>query len=190
VTAISTTTYGWINREAVEYLERGLQVGQCKKNLRENFACIAQSNTGIDRHEFKLTEDISKLIMESRNYQDIVNETSNDRQPGESEKVTYAELINCMNNLSKEIACFTFSTGHVFKQIVKIQRWMTFEEEFLKNFSLRVYEITLNLNFDKIGSIAECKLKSHNYLQLCVHAAGRKLPLIVCSRRAACFCHN
>lgn len=173
----------------MEYLERGLQVGLCKKNLRENFACIAQSNIGIDRHEFKLTEDITKLIMESRHYQDIVNDTFNDRLTGDPDKVTYAELINCMNKLSKEIACFTFSNGHAFKQIVKIQRWLSFEEDFQRNFALRIYEISLNLNFDKIGSIAECKLISHNDLQLYVHAASRKLLSPFRFGRATCNCH-
>jgi hypothetical protein len=36
---------------------------------------------------------------------------------------------------------------------------------------MKVYEINLNLNFDKIGSIAECKLISHYDIQLSLHAA-------------------
>ncbi len=138
-----------------------MQVTNCKTRLRDNFSSFTNSNKEIANCDCRLTDDVWKLIIETKYYLATVNDTLADFRPG----VTYAELINYTNKLSKDIGCFTFSNGHMFKQIVKIQKWLIIEEEYQKNFSLRVYDISLNLNFEKYDRIAECILKSKLPLQ-------------------------
>jgi hypothetical protein len=138
-----------------------------KKRMRERFSSFEGANDPIPQSEAKLTEDVHRQIVEMRRMGDYLTKKvkpreakeqegkGKDRKEGEQQEVSSYELISFMNKLVKEADCFTVSSPQPFKQVVRVHKWLILEENYMRNFALKSYEVNCNALLDKDGGVAE-----------------------------------
>ena len=72
-----------------------------------------------------------------------------------------------MNKLQKEAVCFTISNPQPFKQILRIHKWLVLEENYMRNFTLKNYDVHSTMSVEKAEFIAECSLISYFFHANC-----------------------
>jgi hypothetical protein len=150
--------------------------------MKERFASFDQANEVLVESESKLTVDIYKQIVETRKMNEFLTsgkmkvgngkdaKTGVDKKgdkkaspadPGltASSEVTYYELVNFMNKLQRDTYGFTISNPQPFRQVMRAHKWLILEENYMKSFGLKNYEVNLNSNIDKAEFVAEGWLK-------------------------------
>lgn len=137
----------------------------------------------------KLTEDVHKQIIETRklaefltsnnklkpkepaNQKDTKLKKEVDRKP----EITYYELVNFINKINKESFCFTISQSNYFKQITRIHKWLITEENYMKSFFLKSYEVNFNLGIEQTEFIFKCYVTSDILFEDSPGSADREL---------------
>lgn len=147
----------------------------CKKRLKEKFASFDQANEPLGESESKLTGDVYRQIVESRKLNEFLTSgksklndqkesKSNAQKPkngngsgssSSNNEVNYYELVNFMNKLSRDCQGFTVSSPQSYRQIQRAHKWLILEENYMKNFGLKSYQVNMNMNIEKAEYIAE-----------------------------------
>ena len=147
-----------------------------KQKMKERFASFEKSNDSIIQAEFKLTEDVYRQIIETKKLSEYLtcknDKISKDKKDKKDKKevntkseISNYELVNFMNKLEKEGHCFTFSNSHNFKQVTRIHKWLIMEENYMRNFALKSYEVSSNMAVEKAEFITECDLISQLFCE-------------------------
>lgn len=181
----------------------------CKKRMKEKFASFDQANEALGESESKLPVDVFKQIVETRKMNEFLisgkvkvgtgtgkeakgadkkgvkRQGTDDPSATGSSEVTYYELVNFMNKLQRDTFGFTISNPQPFRQVMRAHKWLIFEENYMKSFGLKNYEVNLNSNIDKAEYVAEGGVIRSIFCRVQEDSGTRGVPDDLCPRRTS-----